>query len=85
VDWADLRLVEEKGFSIQATLYPGSFRSSPRVTHVKVGHKVLEVGREEVSLACFASRVQVGANLNLCEQVLPFQVQKRKILPRVTR
>jgi hypothetical protein len=38
-----------------------------RVTHVKVkaGHKILEVGREEVPLACFASRVQVGANLNL--------------------
>jgi hypothetical protein len=26
---------------------------------------ILEVGREEVPLACFASRVQVGANLNL--------------------
>jgi hypothetical protein len=38
-----------------------------RVTHVKVkaGHKILEVGREEIPLACFASRVQVGANLNL--------------------
>jgi hypothetical protein len=56
-----------------------------RVTHVKTGPKILEVGREEVPLACFASRVQVTANLNLCEQVLPFQVQKRKILPFVTR
>jgi hypothetical protein len=29
---------------------------------------------------------QVAANLNLCEQDLPFQVvQKRKILPCVTR
>jgi hypothetical protein len=47
---------------------------------------ISEVGREEVPLACyFASRVQVAANLNLCEQVFPFQVQKRKILPCVTR
>jgi hypothetical protein len=52
---------------------------------LKVGHKILKVGREEVPLAYFASRVQVAANLNLCEQVLPFQVQKRKILPYVTR
>ena len=37
----------------------------PRVTHVKAGHKVLEVGREEVPLACFGSRVQVAADLNL--------------------
>jgi hypothetical protein len=36
-----------------------------RVTHVKARHKILEVGREEVPLACFASRVQVGANLDL--------------------
>jgi hypothetical protein len=34
-------------------------------TNAKVGHKVLEVGWEEVHLACFASRVQVAANLNL--------------------
>jgi hypothetical protein len=34
-------------------------------SHVKVGHKILEVGWEEVPLACFASRVQVAANLNL--------------------
>jgi hypothetical protein len=33
--------------------------------YVKVGHAILEVGREEVPLACFASRVQVAANLNL--------------------
>jgi hypothetical protein len=30
-----------------------------------VGHKILEVGREEVPLACFASRDQVTANLDL--------------------
>jgi hypothetical protein len=35
------------------------------VTHIKVGHKILEVGWEEAPLACFASRVQVAANLNL--------------------
>ena len=29
--------------------------------------------------------IRLSANLNLCEQVPPFQVQKRKILPRVTR
>jgi hypothetical protein len=30
-----------------------------------VRHKILKAGREEVPLACFASRVQVAADLNL--------------------
>jgi hypothetical protein len=35
------------------------------VTHAKAGHKILEVGREEVPRAWFASRVRVGAILDL--------------------
>jgi hypothetical protein len=57
-----------------------------RVTpHVKVGHKILEVGREEGLLVCLPLVIRLSANLDLCEQVHPFQVRKRKILPCVTR
>jgi hypothetical protein len=56
-----------------------------RVTHVKEGHEVLEVGREEGLLVCLPLVIRLSADLSPCEQVLPFQVQKRKILPCVTR
>jgi hypothetical protein len=43
-----------------------------------VGHKILEVGREEGLLVCLPLAIQLSANLNLCEQVLPFQISGAK-------
>jgi hypothetical protein len=50
-----------------------------------VGAKVLEVGREEGPLVCLPLVIQLSANLDLCEQFPPFQVQKPLALLRVNR
>ncbi len=55
-------------------------RQSLGSTYVKVGHKILKVGREEVPLACFGSRVQVAANLNLLRTSSSISIAKAKNL-----
>jgi hypothetical protein len=45
-----------------------------------VGHKILEVGREEVPLAWVSSRVQVAVNLNLLRTISSISGEKAKNL-----